>query len=113
MPTAADLPADLRDLAFRNAVELSHARWLSDLSLLLASLQRLGVAAVLADAWWARDRQSALAQTMAQAQAREKEVEQKAQAKRDARLERVAAKRELAAARAQEQENERVRRQAL
>lgn len=42
MPTAADLPADLRDLAFRNAVELSHARWSSDLNLLLASLQRLG-----------------------------------------------------------------------
>lgn len=42
MPTAADLPADLRDLAFRNAVELSHARWSSDLALLLASLQRLG-----------------------------------------------------------------------
>lgn len=183
MPTAADLPADLRDLAFRNAVELSHARWSSDLSLLLASLQRLGftpkddragvpltllgssrggrqlgsahrpswqmlaavlaVVVVLAGAWWALKHQThvqraadaaaqaalqqtlaeardslaavtaVLAQTMAQAQAREKEAEQKAQAEKDARIEREAAERELAAARALEQENERLRRQAL
>src|SRR5271170_1631643 len=30
MPIANQLPDDLRDLAFRNAVELTHARWKSD-----------------------------------------------------------------------------------
>ncbi len=30
MPRAEELPEDLRDLAFRNSVELTHARWESD-----------------------------------------------------------------------------------
>lgn len=39
MPVARDLPADLRDLAYRNAVELTHARWKSDIQLLIRALQ--------------------------------------------------------------------------
>jgi TIR domain len=38
MPHAEDLPEDLKDLAFRNAVELTHARWDSDLQLLAKAL---------------------------------------------------------------------------
>ncbi len=34
MPRAEQLPADLADLAFRNAIELTHARWNSDLTVL-------------------------------------------------------------------------------
>jgi hypothetical protein len=34
MPTADQLPTDLTDLAFRNAVELTHARWESDVQVL-------------------------------------------------------------------------------
>lgn len=40
MPAAGQLPADLSDLAWRNAVELSHARWASDVEVLAKSLAR-------------------------------------------------------------------------
>ena len=39
MPRAEDLPDDLKDLAFRNSVELTHARWDSDVELLVAALK--------------------------------------------------------------------------
>jgi hypothetical protein len=38
MPPADQLPADLKDLAYRNAVELTHARWKSDVQLLTQAL---------------------------------------------------------------------------
>jgi len=38
MPTAEELPVDLKDLAYRNAVELTHARWKSDVQLLISAL---------------------------------------------------------------------------
>lgn len=41
MPRAEDLPADLKDLAYRNCVELTHARWKSDVQLLIEPLRRL------------------------------------------------------------------------
>jgi len=41
MPRADQLPTDLHDLAYRNAVELSHARWDSDVQLLIAALRRV------------------------------------------------------------------------
>ena len=40
MPRADQLPPDLADLAFRNAIELTHARWESDISLLAKALSR-------------------------------------------------------------------------
>jgi hypothetical protein len=40
MPRAEQLPDDLKDLAFRNSVELTHARWDSDVELLIAALAR-------------------------------------------------------------------------
>ncbi len=40
MPRAEQLPEDLKDLAFRNGVELSHARWASDVQLLIDALLR-------------------------------------------------------------------------
>jgi len=40
MPRPEDLPDDLRDLAYRNCVELTHARWASDLQLLMEALRR-------------------------------------------------------------------------
>jgi hypothetical protein len=40
MPRPEDLPEDLRDLAYRNCVELTHARWGSDLQLLVEGLRR-------------------------------------------------------------------------
>jgi hypothetical protein len=40
MPRADQLPADLADLAFRNAIELTHARWNSDLTVLTEALSR-------------------------------------------------------------------------
>ncbi len=40
MPRAEELPDDLKDLAFRNSVEVSHARWDSDVELLVAALRR-------------------------------------------------------------------------
>jgi hypothetical protein len=39
MPTAGQLPDDLKDLAYRNAVELTHARWNSDVQLLIGTLR--------------------------------------------------------------------------
>lgn len=39
MPRAEQLPADLGELAFRNAVELTHARWKSDLQVLIRALR--------------------------------------------------------------------------
>jgi hypothetical protein len=38
MPRAEELPDDLKDLAYRNAVELSHTRWDSDVQLLVKAL---------------------------------------------------------------------------
>ncbi len=39
MPRAEQLPDDLKELAFRNAVELTHARWKSDVQLLVEALK--------------------------------------------------------------------------
>lgn len=39
MPKAEQLTQDLRELAYRNAVELTHARWKSDLQLLIRALK--------------------------------------------------------------------------
>jgi hypothetical protein len=39
MPPVERLPDDLRDLAFRNAVELTHARWRSDVQVLVQALR--------------------------------------------------------------------------
>ncbi len=39
MPRAQDLPEDLQELAFRNGVELTHARWDSDLQVLARALR--------------------------------------------------------------------------
>ena len=41
MPRAEHLPEDIRNLAYRNAVELAHARWASDFQLLLRSLRTI------------------------------------------------------------------------
>ena len=41
MPVARDLPPDLEPLAWRNAVELRHARWDADLQVLVGALQKL------------------------------------------------------------------------
>jgi hypothetical protein len=41
MPRPEQLPEDIRDLAYRNAVELTHARWKSDIKLLIRSLRSL------------------------------------------------------------------------
>jgi TIR domain len=38
MPNAEQLPDDLKDLHYRNAVELTHARWKSDVQLLVRAL---------------------------------------------------------------------------
>ncbi len=38
MPRPDELPENLKDLAFRNSVEITHARWNSDVSLLTAAL---------------------------------------------------------------------------
>ena len=38
MPRPEQLPDDLKDLAFRNGVELTHARWASDVQVLIAAL---------------------------------------------------------------------------
>jgi hypothetical protein len=40
MPRPEELPDDLLDLAYRNCVELTHARWASDLQLLMEALRR-------------------------------------------------------------------------
>ena len=39
MPRADQLPDDLKELAYRNGVELSHARWNSDVQLLIKALR--------------------------------------------------------------------------
>lgn len=39
MPREDELPEDLRDLAFRNGVELTHARWDSDVQVLIKALR--------------------------------------------------------------------------
>jgi len=39
MPQADQLPDDLKELAYRNAVELTHARWKSDVQVLLQALR--------------------------------------------------------------------------
>jgi hypothetical protein len=39
MPAAALLPDDLKELSYRNAIELSHARWRSDVEVLLQALR--------------------------------------------------------------------------
>ncbi len=39
MPQAEQLPPDLAELAYRNSVELSHARWDSDVQLLIKALE--------------------------------------------------------------------------
>ena len=41
MPSAEQLPEDLKELAYRNCSELTHARWRSDIQLLIESLRRL------------------------------------------------------------------------
>jgi len=41
MPRDNQLPDDLRDLAYRNCVELTHARWKSDVHLLIGALRTL------------------------------------------------------------------------
>jgi hypothetical protein len=40
MPKAEQLPEDLRELAYRNGLELTHARWDSDIEILVKALQR-------------------------------------------------------------------------
>jgi hypothetical protein len=40
MPTAEELPAEIRDLAYRNGFELSHSRWESDVR---EMIRRLGL----------------------------------------------------------------------
>jgi hypothetical protein len=42
MPTAQELPAEIRDLAYRNAFELSVNRWESDVQELIRRLQGVG-----------------------------------------------------------------------
>ncbi|HUG25711.1 toll/interleukin-1 receptor domain-containing protein [Piscinibacter sp.] len=39
MPRSDDLPEDLKDLAFRNGVEITHARWTSDVQVLIKALR--------------------------------------------------------------------------
>src|SRR5262249_41974177 len=41
MPRPEQLPENLKELAYRNGVELTHARWSSDLQLLIKALRRL------------------------------------------------------------------------
>jgi len=49
MPRAEQLPEEIADLAYRNAVELTHARWKSDVQLLIKALRPMvsdGAAAI-------------------------------------------------------------------
>lgn len=39
MPRSEQLPGEIADLAYRNAVELSHARWKSDMQVLIKALR--------------------------------------------------------------------------
>jgi len=41
MPRSDQLPTDLQELAYRNCVEITHARWRSDVQLLVEPLRRL------------------------------------------------------------------------
>jgi TonB family protein len=41
MPRAEQLPQELKDLVYRNCIELTHARWKSDIQLLVEALRRL------------------------------------------------------------------------
>jgi hypothetical protein len=41
MPRADQLPDDIKDLAYRNCVELTHVRWKSDIKVLIRSLRYL------------------------------------------------------------------------
>jgi len=41
MPSSEHLPEELKDLAYRNCIELTHARWRSDVQLLVEALRRL------------------------------------------------------------------------
>jgi TonB family protein len=41
MPSAEHLPEGLKELAYRNCIELTHARWRSDIQLLIDALRRL------------------------------------------------------------------------
>lgn len=50
MPRADELPDSLRDLAYRNSVELTHARWNSDVNLLIEALRAYVSAPSAADA---------------------------------------------------------------
>jgi hypothetical protein len=41
MPRPDQLPEDLKDLAYRNGAELTHARWSSDVEILVKELKQL------------------------------------------------------------------------
>jgi TonB family protein len=41
MPPAEQLPEELKELAYRNSIELTHVRWRSDIQLLIEALRRL------------------------------------------------------------------------
>jgi TonB family protein len=58
MPAAEQLPDELKELAYRNCIELTHARWKSDVQLLVGSLNRL-IGDKNAAAGAARDRRNA------------------------------------------------------
>jgi hypothetical protein len=49
MPRPTDLPENLKNLAFRNSVEITHARWNSDVQLLTAALGRYVAPAAATD----------------------------------------------------------------
>jgi hypothetical protein len=40
MPRPDELPEDLKDLAYRNAAEITHARWTTDVKILIETVQR-------------------------------------------------------------------------
>jgi len=60
MPAAEQLPDELKELAYRNCIELTHARWKSDVQLLVGALNRL-IGDKNAAAGAARDRRDATA----------------------------------------------------
>lgn len=49
MPRPEELPDDLKDLAFRNSVEITHARWNSDVQLLTHALESYVAAGAAGD----------------------------------------------------------------